>query len=688
MAEGKKITDAVLKSVLDGTEELPLNDSGSDKKTTIQKIADFVSGLVNSIKFSTSYNPSSTQEGEVWWNNKFHTLNMNTGLYDDIVKLGQDQFYVFYNDTGLDIDPFKVLHLKSATSFGGELYPTFELADPRDWEKVQGTLAITCCTILDGTLGIAIRSAQQMTGGDTSGFPAGSQLWIAADGTGSITDIKPSFQDYALSLGGNYNQVSLIDGKLFVNFTSSIDDDFHNAWDGGIRETFNFTTSSNGTIVTGLLENVINTRNLTCFFSDVGRFTLDTTTSPLTIELTPGTDDNEQPNYVYIPIETKVLTLSTSGFPVTEHCRVSQLEIQSALTTQDDGGTLGNQNTNDHLKKEDDNGHILHIAAWIRKQFSTWESGTEATFDNTGGNGYVQITGGIANQLHEQTLASFSMVGGDEIRAWNDFSGNRPKISNLASITAYSDGSSWNNDWGKIVVWRMVNKSGEYSPVMFNLPSGGYNSEVNAIEDLQNKADYSIPTNFKSKAILIAAFTFRIGGGVITYNTGYENLRGQIPIVVAGGGGGGGAGGVTTLLALTDTFSTYAGRANQALVVNAGESSVDSVPISSRQRQTLAVVTDNIDLDWNSLNDLISDNRVAVSATVSISYLQATNAEFCTFKVEVTNSAPFGFPSGSVSSDPNWSSLIWTPPTNGKFTISIYKTGTEYEVIFTQNAAV
>jgi len=92
---------------------------------------------------------------------------------------------------------------------------------------------------------------------------------------------------------------------------------------------------------------------------------------------------------------------------------------------------------------------------------------------------------------------------------------------------------------------------------------------VNAIADLGNYADYSIPDNFITKAVLIGAFTFRLSGGVITYGTGYEDLRGQIPIVVAGGGGGGG--GVTTYLALTDTPATRSGKAGNVLVANSAE---------------------------------------------------------------------------------------------------------------------
>lgn len=108
----------------------------------------------------------------------------------------------------------------------------------------------------------------------------------------------------------------------------------------------------------------------------------------------------------------------------------------------------------------------------------------------------------------------------------------------------------------------------------------------------------------------------------------------------------------------------------------------------TRQRQTLAVVTNNIDLDWDSKNELLSSNRVAVSANVTITYLNASNAEFSDFLVDITNLATLTFPSGTISPDTNWSSLVWTPPENGKFSISIRKQGAEYSVLFTQAAAV
>jgi len=107
-----------------------------------------------------------------------------------------------------------------------------------------------------------------------------------------------------------------------------------------------------------------------------------------------------------------------------------------------------------------------------------------------------------------------------------------------------------------------------------------------------------------------------------------------------------------------------------------------------RRRATLSVVANNVELNWGGANDLISTNRVAISANATISYANVANAEIATFKIQISNLATLTFPAGSVSPDMSWSALVWTPAENGNFTISIYRTGTEYEVIFTQAAAV
>ncbi len=117
-------------------------------------------------------------------------------------------------------------------------------------------------------------------------------------------------------------------------------------------------------------------------------------------------------------------------------------------------------------------------------------------------------------------------------------------------------------------------------------------------------------------------------------------------------------------------------------------STTDLSNYTTRVMQTLTNSSNVIDLDWNNLNELVSDNRVDISADASITYSNADNAVFATLKVNMTNSSTITFPSGSISSDDNWSSLVWTAPEDGYYTISIYKTGTEYEVIFTQGGAI
>jgi len=111
----------------------------------------------------------------------------------------------------------------------------------------------------------------------------------------------------------------------------------------------------------------------------------------------------------------------------------------------------------------------------------------------------------------------------------------------------------------------------------------------------------------------------------------------------------------------------------------------------TRQRSALAVVPgvpNTLTLDWNNKNELVSNNIVPVSAAVTVVYSQTASAEFTDFLVNITNLAPITFPVVTVSPDTNWSSLVWTPPGNGIFEISIRKVGTTYLALFTQQPAV
>jgi hypothetical protein len=493
------------------------------------------------------------------------------GVGDFVYKLGQTTLLLYYNDNGYTIDPFEVVHLKGGALVDGQLYPTPELADASDWEKTQGTLSVAAHSIPPNSFGFTVIYGV-IKGGDTSSLIAGEQMWLSDDGSGDLTTTRPAFQSYAISMGGVFS--SSTDGQIFVNITRDIYDTFNDGWDGAIRETFDFTVSSNGTTITGSLANAESANNLTLIYSS-GFYTFDTTPAA-TVSLVAGTATNIQMNYVFIDEATKTLQTSTSGFPLTEHSKVAIVGVLDAATTQTKGA-LRNQNINDHIKKEGDNGHLLHISERIRQLNAEWDSGVETTLSGTPTNIYFSNNPGKVYQMHAQTFEAQDMATGDDIHVVNDPITAYRTTTNLNDITQYSDGSTWNNEWSNLVVWGVCNKSGELDHLMVNLPSDGYNSESVAYEDQSNRSNYNIPKEFKGVGFLIGRYTIRRSGSVFTYNltTGYLDLRGFIPNNTAGSGGG--ASGVTEFTSLTDTPSSYIGETGNIVTVNGTEDGLEFI---------------------------------------------------------------------------------------------------------------
>lgn len=534
----------------------PNDGTGDSLRDAFDKTNDNVNELYNpeKIELKNTGTPTITEEGTVWWNQEEYTINILTGL-GPTIQVGQEILMLYYNDsTTTTISNLKAIRPKAATVVSGLIVPTLELADTSKWEGTEGTISVTTMDIPPLSLGFSVRFGRAR-GGDTSGFTPGEQLWLASDGTGSLTNIKPTFPDYQISIGGALNSSASPDGEVFISITRDVYDTFNDTWDGGFRESFNFTVASNGTVITGTIENADNTRNLTMLFSD-GFSTLDTTTSPLTITLTPGTDSNPQSNYVYVPQSTKVLTVSTSGFPTTEHIKIADLYLRSAASTQTEDA-LANRNWNDHIKTTGDNGHLLHIAERLRQENAKWDNGAEGSSVVTGGTAIdVSVTSGNVFQLHKQTFPSFDTSTGDYVFVPNHFTTAYTKTSNLESLTTDAVGNAFLNSSYSLVLWGVQNKSGEASQIMINLPAGIYSktSPTNAVIDALNYSVYNIPKPFQGKGFLIARFTYVNNSGTISlYDT--EDLRGKIPNASAGGGAGGG--GVTTYLGLTDTPSTF-----------------------------------------------------------------------------------------------------------------------------------
>jgi hypothetical protein len=524
---------------------------------------------VDRLQYDISHTPPTEPEGQIWWNTTDKTLNIATGL-GPVLQPGQETYVLVYNGTGSQIDNGTPVYPVGAVA--GR--PSVAKANAETHVKILGVVIVTTMDIPNGTVGIATDFGK-VRGVDTDSFNVGDTLWVDTT-DGAMTNVKPEFPAYAIQLGG-VTVKDPSDGEIIVDVKGQPDDTVINFWNGIFRETIDFTVSSNGTVVTGSLSPENGHDDMTMMFSD--GFTMLTTTPPATIVLIAGTDTNPQANYVYIPISTKVLTVSTSDWPTTEHIKVAEIGLRSASATQIEGA-FRNQNWNDHIEDTTSfQGHMSHIVEAIRNKIAaTWWSGAEGTMTiNTGptpDDVFVSVTGGEVYQLHRQAYPAQDMSTGDPIFVVNHNTTPYSKVTNLNTQLLDANGNSLNDSSFSFVVWGVQNRAGETSHLMVNLPSGSYayTFPERAVSDANNFSVYDIPRDFQGVGFLIARFTCTYKNDVWTLED-TQDLRGYIPNTTAGGGASGG--GVTTLLGLTDTPSTYSGHSLKALRVNAGETAVE-----------------------------------------------------------------------------------------------------------------
>jgi hypothetical protein len=566
------------------------------------------STFTGSVIFNTAATPGTSVGGEVRWNSNEKTIDIDTGL-GPVVQSGHEMVLLIYNNTGVQIDNFSVLRPVAATLVGGYIVPTVELADASIHSGAEGTLMVATMDIPDGQVGIATRFGRARAG-NTSAFNPGDDLYLSATTPGTLTNIRPEFPNYNLSIGGALNS-DVSNGEIFVSITRDVFNTVLDGWDGAIRETFDFRVSSDGVTITGSLENSDLINDLTIMFSD-GFYTFDVTPAA-TVTLTAGTDTNPQSNYVYIDKATKTLQVSTSDWPVAEHARIAYVYLRSATATQTDDALI-NQNWNDHIKSTGDNGHILHLAERLRQESAKWHSGAQGTCTVGGAGTTVDIatTAGVVYQLHRQNIPALDTSLGHEVHIVNDSVAPFKGLTDIETQTTDATGTSLLNSSFSYVLWGVQNKTGETSHLMLNLPSGSYSrlAPDNAVNDADNYSVYTIPAEFKSVGFLIARFTFQLtAGGVWTlYDT--QDLRGFEPSNAAGGSSGGGA---SEFTALTDTPSSYVGQALQALRVNAGETALEFVTASN-----------SYNIQSNSTSSFVSFENTGIDEFVTAKVLSTT----------------------------------------------------------------
>ena len=320
-----------------------------------------------------------------------------------------------------------------------------------------------------------------------------------------------------------------------IGTSAALDADFYN---GTFVETLDADVSEAAGVVTLSLQQE-GGGDLTMRFSD-GLTILDCTPA-VTIALTVGGDATPQANYIYIPIATKVLTKSTTQWPVTEHIKVGYYLVPSAAFVAAGGGARCyiQQQWNDHRMGTDNMGHMAHMAQRERLTAARYFSG----IDPNGTTSYLTIVGatvdykataGVIWQMHEHASPAVDTSGGDEVLVvnWPGVEGVYHNITNLFDIVEDSGGNTiGNNKWFNLVIWGVANKSGTYEPAMINLPAGFYNTQASAEQDISGFDNFNLPREFdleSSTAFLIARLTIRKQAGTWTFGSVVDLRRGDL----------------------------------------------------------------------------------------------------------------------------------------------------------------
>jgi hypothetical protein len=314
---------------------------------------------------------------------------------------------------------------------------------------------------------------------------------------------------------------------------------------GLMADKFSAVVTSDGATVTMTITNVEG-GDLTLIHPS-GRYTL---TGGSTLALTPGSDSSPTENYVYV-LESAPQTLahSTSDWPTANHVKIAFFLLPSATEVQNHGAWI-NQNWNDGTRS-DETGHLEHMAENMRLTMSgsVYHSGVDGNGSddfiditiNGGANDNVfwKTTAGVSYQMHRHTIPAYDMGTGDDAHVVNWNGDAYHEITDLNEITADSTGASITNKYFNVVFWFANNKTGEYSPLMVNLPTGSYATLTNAVNDTDGHDVYDIPKAFNresSTGMLVARITLRYttaaSGTWVVHNT--TDLRGRTPGTASG----------------------------------------------------------------------------------------------------------------------------------------------------------
>jgi len=306
-------------------------------------------------------------------------------------------------------------------------------------------------------------------------------------------------------------------------------------YDGAIIETIDIEVIEDGGVIKLQLQ-ADGGGDLTCRFGGTS-YVLDCT--PVLEEtLTAGTDTVMQKNWIYITESAGVLTLthSTVSYPVTSHCPIATVSLQTAASLATDGGMRVHAWT-DHISKSTENGHLSHVNAKLRADNASYVSGVgPSDLVVSSPDAYISTGAGVVYQLHPHTMPARDMQAGDPVWVINDPTTPYKRITTFDDITQDASGGAINNKYMNIVLCACVSEKETDCKLFFLLPADTYTTEANAIADTQQTTIYAWPEEFIGTMVLVARYTVKAKTSGAWSQSQKESLLGKLPATGVGGG--------------------------------------------------------------------------------------------------------------------------------------------------------
>lgn len=483
----------------------------------------------------TLFGPATGEGGEL----KIHPSNANQGAFEFWgIDTFEDDLRIFTSDGvvihtftaggGLTLDGNLVSRITTINV--GTSTDTNLLELSFDLLRIRGALTV------DNTI-----TGPNVTSGLDPGHThtvVNQDLWETITGdTGTATASTPT--DTVNIIGdGDHIATAMVDPNLTISLSTNFDATTH-SFNGQILETISGTVTEAAGVVSFNLE-ASGGGDLTVYFSD--QYSTIDTTPAVTVALTVGSAAVPQTNYVFIPQSTKTLTANTTGFPSAEHAPIATVALRTAALTSSDGALKVHLWT-DHAIDSNSQGHISHINAWVRSQFSTWIDGVVFNMTIVGASSpddvFFDSTSGNVLQLHSHDFPAFDMATGSDIHVVNDSVSPYDTITNLNVLLTDASGGSMSNRYFTLVIWGIVSEDSGESHIMVNLPSGSYSSQATAVADSSGFTVFGIPSAFMGASFLISSHLFKhspasSGTWTLIQST---DLRGSVPSNIAGVGG-------------------------------------------------------------------------------------------------------------------------------------------------------